>query len=283
MTNPVYIGTVVGLTKQKKNHKIKKVTFMPKDKRIYCDNMHDAIIDKEIFDKVQEKLKSSGQIRKRKHDHILKGLIYCQECGAKAMMKVRERPKKSGEISKDTYFLCGRKSNSYYACENGRISEKLITPLVINEIKKECKKIIFTKGELQSLYEQAKLNTNSRKQELLEEIRKEEGNVEKIEKTISEIYTDKLNGIISIEHFTSFYELHQQKKEKMLKNIISLKSELEEIDKQKIVNYSYIKKVAEECLSMEELDKDLLNRLIDRIEYNKDKKITIKYKFTECK
>ena len=203
---------------------------MPKDKRIYCENMHEAIIDKEIFDKVQEKLKASGQIRKRKHDHILKGLIYCQECGAKAMMKVRERPKKSGEISKDTYFLCGRKSNSYYACENGRISEKMITPLIINEVKRECKKIIFTKGELQSLYEQAKLNANSRKQELLEEIKKEESNVEKIEK-----------------------------------------------------KYSYIKKVAEKCLSMEEPDKDLLNKLIDRIEYNKDKKITIKYKFSECK
>ena len=65
--------------------------------------------------------------------------------------------------------------------------------------------------------------------------------------------------------------------------IKELKQELEKLNKEKVIDYRHIKKIAEQCLAMEELDPQLLNKLIDRIEYFKGKKIKIKYKFMENK
>lgn len=281
----MYIGTIVGQKTKQINHKVKKPEYIPKKDRVYVENMHDGIIDKETFDLVQCRLKRIGKERTRKYDHPLKGLVYCGVCGAKAMMKVRERPKKSGEISRDVYFMCGRKSNWFGACENGRLSEKYITPFVIKEIKEQCSKIVFSKDDIQNLYEQAKRNANNKKTTLEQQIEIQEKEVEKIEHKINQMYSDRLNGIIKIEDFSKFYNTYQEKKEEILNTINKLKLNLQEANSNKMVKYSQIKKIADECLNMNEPNKELLNKLIDRIEYTTGEKakIIIKYKFTDYK
>ena len=93
----------------------------------------------------------------------------------------------------------------------------------------------------------------------------EENEIISIEKKIEQIYADKIEGIIKIEDFTKFYDSYQQKKEKLNVKLKGLKKELAELDNDKIIDYRKIKKLAEECLNMEELEPALLEKLIDRI------------------
>ena len=282
LTNEVYIGTVVSEKSYKINHKVKKRIKNPKSKRIYVEDRHEAIIEKEDFDLVQRKLNEPIKCRNRLNHNPLKRFVYCGECGAKASMKSHKRQVKSGEIHTHQYFICNRKSDDYHCCSNGRIASSVLTPIVLEEIKKECSKIVFTKGDMTSLYEQAKENSNNKKSLIMKEISRNEKEVEQFEKKIEEMYSDKLEGIIRAEDFKKFYNSYQEKKEKILVKINHLKQELKETDKQKIINYSKLKKIAEECLKMEELDEVLLEKLIDRIEYGK-KQVKIKYKFMENK
>lgn len=281
LTNVVYIGTIEGLKSRKKSHKVSKVSVVPKNERKYVENMHEPIIDKDVFDAVQKRMKRDGKTRQRKYDHPLKGLVYCNECGSKAMLKVRERKKKSGGISKDIYFICSKKSNLESSCKNGRISEKLITPFVLEELKKECSKIIFSEEDIENLYAQAKKNSKSKKTILIRQIEKGKKEVERIENKITQMYQDKLEGIIRPEDFTKIYNSYQEKKEKLLRDNNDLEIELKECDNKKIISFPKVKKIADECLKLEECNKELLSKLIDRIEYTRDKKIIIKYKFTE--
>lgn len=283
LTNVVYIGTIVGQKTKKINHKVKKSEYIPKKDRVYVENMHEGIIDKKTFETVQCQLKRIGKERKRKYDHSLKGLVYCGVCGAKALMKVRERPKKSGGISKDIYFLCGKKSNWFKACDNGRISEKFVMPYVMKEVKEQCSKIIFSKDDIQNLYEQAKRNANDKRKFLERQIEFQEKEIEKIENKINQMYADRLNGIIKTEDFSKFYNTYQEKKENIIKNVYRLKQQLKETENKKVVKYSYIRKIADKCLNMESPDKELLSRLIDRIEYTTGEGIKIKYKFANYK
>lgn len=282
LTNEIYIGTVVGKKSYKVNHKVKKRIITQKNERIYVENKHEPIIDKEVFELVQKKLKEPMKCRNRQNFNPLKKFVYCGECGAKATMKVHKRMVKSGEIHKHKYFRCNKKSEDYYKCPNGTISVNVITPIVIEEIKKECSKIVFSKGDLTSLYEEAKQNSKDKKSLITREITRKEKEVEQIEKKIEEIYLDKLNGTIRVEDFSKFYNSYQEKKEKILTQISDLKKELKEANGQKIINYVEIKKLAEKCLQMEELDEQLLDKLIDRIEF-KGKQVKIKYKFMENK
>ena len=69
----------------------------------------------------------------------------------------------------------------------------------------------------------------------------------------------------------------------LLSNEISGFDINDEAKNEKIINYKEIKKIAEQCLNMEELEPELLNKLIEKIEYYKGKKIKITYKFMEHK
>ena len=54
----------------------------PEERYTIVDSSWEAIIDRAIFDKVQEKLESNKVIsHKATHDYILSGLLYCDECG----------------------------------------------------------------------------------------------------------------------------------------------------------------------------------------------------------
>lgn len=282
LTNEIYTGTIVGEKSYKNNHKVKKRIVTPKNKRIYVENMHEPIIDKKTFDLVQRKLNEPTRCRERQNFNPLKKFIYCGICGRKASMKTGKRKLKSGEINQYNYFVCNKKSDGYYNCKNGTISSKVLTPIVEEQIKNECSKIIFSKGDITSLYEEAKLASNDKKSLLIREIQRNEKEIQQIEKKVEQMYIDKLEEIITPKDFKKFYDTYQVKKEKIITNINILKQELKEIEGQKVVSYTHIKKIADECLKMENLDEELLGKLIERIEYN-GRKIRIKYKFMEYK
>lgn len=282
LKEPVYIGTIVGRKSVKINHKVKNRIKVNKNERIYVENQHEPIIDKQTFEEVQKKLALGTQCRKRKNLNPLKKYIYCGVCGGKATMKTGKRKLKSGEINIYHYFLCNKKSEYYHNCSNGTISSKVLTPIVEKAIKDECSKIVFSKGKLESLYEQAKQNSNNKKNLLTKEITKTEKEINQIDKKVEQVYADKIEGIIKQEDFKKFYNLYQDKKEKAIQKVNILKQELNETKNEKLVSYAHIKKIADECLNMEELKEDLLEKLIDRIEFQ-GRNIKIKYKFMENK
>ncbi len=281
----VYVGTIIGHKSYKVNHKVKTRIKVPKKEWYYVENQHEPIIDKKTFEEVQTKLANGNKCRERKNYNPIKQFMYCGHCGGKASLKTHKRQVKSGEIHTHQYFICGKKSNDYHVCDNGRIASSVVIPLVEKAIKEECSKIVFSKGDLTSIYEQAKETSNSKKTLIKRQIEKLEKEVKKIEKKVEQIYSDKLEEIISAEDFSRFYKSYQEKKESSLSKINDLRKELEKANNEKVIDYRYIKKIAEQCLNMESLDQnqELLNKLIDRIEYYKDKKIKIKYKFMECK
>ncbi|MBQ3414086.1 MAG: recombinase family protein [Clostridia bacterium] len=283
LKEPVYIGTIVGHKSYKVNHKVKTRIKVPKNERYYVEKRHEPIIDIETFEAVQNKLAEGGKWRNRKNYNPIKQYMYCGHCGAKATMKTHKRQVKSGEIHEHQYFICSKKSDDYNNCDNGRIASSVVIPLLKESIKNECSKIVFSKGDLTSIYEQAKENSNNKKTALKKEIEKLEKDVKRIEKKIEQIYIDKLESIIRAEDFSKFYNLYQEQKEKNILKINDLKKQLEEANREKIINYKEIKKIAEQCLNMDELEPELLNKLIDRIEYLKGKKIKIRYKFMEYK
>lgn len=79
LTSEIYIGTVVGRKSYKINHKVKTRIVTPKEDRIYMENMHEAIIDKATFEKVQVKLNAT-KCRDRQSHNPLKKYIYCGVC-----------------------------------------------------------------------------------------------------------------------------------------------------------------------------------------------------------
>lgn len=107
LTNPTYIGKIVWDQKShiKKNVKgnPKHITiYNPREKWTITDGLHPAIVDKELFDKVQEIMR--GRYRPAYHDGTIRsplaGLVKCVNCGGN-MQRILSK----GE----PYLLCQRR------------------------------------------------------------------------------------------------------------------------------------------------------------------------------
>ena len=273
-------GSVVGRKFQKVSHKIAKVRCTKKEEHIVLENMHEPIIDIETWNKAQNKLNGYTKVRDRKYDHVLKGLVYCGECGNKATLRCREEKRKNGTIWRATYFICSKRNNYSGLCDCKQISANLIEEAVNEKIKEEMQNINFSEKDIKQIYEQAEKESKSKNNLLQTKLQELKQTLKNIENSIEEIYQDKINKIIQIEDFKIIYEKKQKERNKILKNIKEIEKELEETNqKSPKINFKEIKQIAKEFLKMEKPNKMILEKLIERIEFDKEKNIKIKFKF----
>ena len=273
-------GSVVGRKFQKVSHKIAKVRCTKKEEHIVLENMHEPIIDIETWNKAQEKLNGYSKTRDRKYDHPLKGLVYCGECGNKATLRCREEKRKNGTVWRATYFICSKRNNYSGLCDCKQISANLIEEAVNENIREEIKKINFSEKEIKQIYNQAEKEAKSKSNLFQTKLQELTHTLQKLENTIEEIYQDKINKVIQLEDFKTIYEKKQKERNKILKQIKEIKAQLEETNQKSLkINFEEIKQIAKEFLKMENPNKMILEKLIKRIEFDKEKNIKIKFFF----
>ena len=280
LRNEVYMGSVVGRKFQKVSHKIAKVRCTKKEEHIVLENMHEPIIDIETWNKAQDKLDGYTKVRDRKYDHPLKGLVYCMECGNKATIRCREEKRKNGTVWRATYFICSKRNNYSGLCDCKQISANLIEEAINKKIKEEIQKMNFSEKEIKQIYEQAEKEAKSKNNLLQTKLQELKQKLKNIENTIEEIYQDKINKIIQIEDFKIIYEKKQKERKKNLKQMKEIEAQLEETNKKTPkINFKEIKQIANELLKMEKPNKIILEKLIKRIEFDKEKNIKIELTF----
>lgn len=80
LSNRHYIGDL----EQRRSETISVISSKRKEidqeKQIVVENTHDAIIEKEIFDKVQYLLKKRTKTGTAPQKHLFTNLLYCEEC-----------------------------------------------------------------------------------------------------------------------------------------------------------------------------------------------------------
>ncbi len=100
---------------------------------------------------------------------------------------------------------------------------------------------------------------------------------------LEEIYQDKVNKIIRQEDFEKFYSKKIEEKTKISNEIkileYEIKKQKEELEK---VDINKILKQIKEILSLKNVTKEMYEKLIEKIEFDSDKNIFIKFKFERC-
>ena len=96
LLNEVYIGNMVQGRMKKINYKSKKNIRIPREQWKVIKNTHEPIIDNATFIKAKEMIETRRQTRVKTHDYLLKGLVYCHECGKKVGCSPRKLAERIG-------------------------------------------------------------------------------------------------------------------------------------------------------------------------------------------
>ncbi len=280
LRNEVYIGNVVGRKFQKISHKVDKVRATKRDEYIVVKNMHQPIIDDLTWSKAQDKLNKYSKVKTVKNEHSLKDFIYCAECGGKATYRVRRKTRKSGHVWEQKTFICSNKNIHINNCTCKPIDESIIIGKVKKVIKDEIEKIEYTDSELSTIYKQAEEKVHSKTRILENQIIKLKKKLQDKLDNIDEIYQDKRQQIITVDDFNIFYKKLQKEKNELLCEIHELEMQILAIEKDNTtIDYGRIKKLAQELLSMENPSKQLYSKLIEKIEFDSNKNITVTLTF----
>lgn len=281
LDNRVYLGELVQFKRRKINYKSKRRITVPEEERYICRGTHEAIIDEESFNAVQNILKKNKSFKGTKHDYLFKGLLFCSECGARlnvtysnyALKRYREYRYTTICYSYSRLYsdICTRHSNSIPELEEVLI--KHIKEVCSRYINENLQNELISMAKKQKQFELKQI-TNEKKLETLEQ------KISDIGLYIKNLYMDKVKGVVSendyvslVADFTKDRDNLIKEKEELIKIINNQKPQIDETAK--------IEKLAKEFLSLEKPTKQLLNELIEKITISENKKINIYFKFNE--
>ncbi len=195
LSNQAYIGNLVqhkSTTISYKNHKWQR---RPEEEWIIIENAHEAIISRELWDKVKEveKAVGHGKHTQRGYMHPLSGLMFCANCGAK-MRLGWNMPKDIPYFN----FNCGTKSRmGSSACFSHFITIPVLEQIVLNDVKEKATKIVANEDEFRRKYLEhtAKL-ANENQADVKKELQKAEKRIAELDKLIENAFEEKVAGNI---------------------------------------------------------------------------------------
>lgn len=271
LQNETYIGNMVQGRQIKINYKSKKCLKQDRANWIIVEGTHEPIVDIETFRKVQMLVESRKHTRSRTYDFLLKGLIFCHECGYP--LATLNRKNAAGEDR--LFFVCRtyQRFTKAGVCTCHSIKEQTVTEAVLTKVREVCQAYL-SEEELLPMAQQA-VDAARAADRTQAEIRSLQGKIETMTANLDRVYMDKLSGILCEDDFQRIYlkvkadrsKLEGQLKELERENIYPANAELEA----KALVQRFLKSA---CASRE-----LLVSLIERIELSEDKQLYIKFRF----
>lgn len=255
LENEVYTGKIV--QHKTETFKNKKSKIESKENWIILENMHQPIISKEIFKKVKYNLSIQKRIKKRKFNHLFKGLVFCKNCGRSIGLKAHTG------YSENLYFQCYNKKSNETGCKL-HLNYKKITNFILLQIKDFFEKINL---------EEIKVNFKTKRDYFKKEINELNKKINFSDKKISNLYNDKTIGIISERDFKKIYDDTILER----KNIESKVKELEIVYNKLKNNYNIeeVENYKNMFIESEEYNKYLIGSIIKKIYISNNKEIEI--------
>lgn len=273
LTNENYIGTLVQGKEEKVNYKIKKFVKKPEEEWTKVQEAHEAIIQQEDFEIVQDLLKidtraGSGE----KKAHIYAGLLFCGDC-MEPMIRRINRYKGKETVS----FICSTK-NKGGDCSRHTIPEEDLNRLVLTGLKQQVS-LFLNRSKVLEAVEQMEINFDE-VAAFDKEIERLHSEQDKYLSLRAGLYEDLKKKIITEEDFKNFGEIYEKRYQELQQAICNQEETIKKLFKAGVaagINLERMKTV----MQITELDRITLVSFVKRILVYEDKRVYMEMRYKE--
>lgn len=245
-----------------KNHKI-----IQKDQSdwVIVYNTHEPIISQELWDKVQERLKSRAHGRKMRTGmtHPLSGFLYCADCGSKLKMGYVWHKYKNYY----TYnFDCGKlKRYGKSFCFSHYIRANVLEEIVLGDIREMAKRIVLDEKSIREEYvrHNAELKDQSIKS-IKKELQLKNKRIEELSRLIQVAYEDRVKGKMPEDICISFIQRYSEEQKSLTAEITELETKLNDTETARQNADGFIRNI-KKYLDAPELTREMCYELLDRV------------------
>ena len=273
LQNETYIGNMVQGRSVKISYKSKKCLKQDPANWVVVEGTHEPLVDRETFQKVRMLVNSRRHTRSRTYDFLLKGLIFCHECGYP--LAVLNRKNARGEDV--LYFVCRtyQRFTKAGVCTCHSIKEKTVTDAVIAKVREVCQAYL-NPDELLPVAREAVENAG--KQSSLEwELQALQSKIESLTANLDRMYSDRLSGLLPEADFQRIFGRIKLEREQLEEK----RQELELQKKSPVRSEDRARELVQRFIETAGESRELLVSLIERVELTEDKEIIIKFRFAQ--
>lgn len=263
-----YCGDVINFKTYTKSYKNKKRYDNDVENMMIFKNVHEPIISREIFEKVQAKKGTRNKPTADGEKNMFSGLLVCGDCGHNLHYHFNQG---NHDIK---YFSCSNYKGNRGTCNDTHyIRVDFLEQIVFAEIKRLLKystkyEDVFTKAVMGYT-----ANANQSKLDLQEkDLRKLMARYNQLDVLFERIYEDNVEGKISDERFKKMSTKYEEEQAELKEKISFLKKEMKKIENQSTTTDDFLKAVRK-YTRVKKLNTRMLNDLIEKIEVFKAEKI----------
>ena len=273
LQNETYIGNMVQGRSVKISYKSKKCLKQDPANWVVVEGTHEPLVDRETFQKVRMLVNSRKHTRSRTYDFLLKGLIFCHECGYPLAVLNRKNAKGEDVL----YFVCRtyQRFTKAGVCTCHSIKEKTVTEAVVAKVREVCQAYL-NPDELLPVAQEAV--ENARKQSSLEsELQALQSKIDSLTANLDRMYTDRLSGLLPEADFQRIFSRIKLEREQLE----AKRQELELRQKSPVRSKDRAWELVQRFIETAGESRELLVSLIERVELTEDKEILIKFRFAQ--
>ena len=263
-----YCGDILNFKTYSKSYKNKKRIDNDRENWVVFQDVHEAIIERAVYEQVQQK---RGKIRKRRTNNgehnMFSGLLVCADCGSNLHFHFNQG---NPEIK---YFNCSNYKGNRGTCTSTHyVRVDFLEEVVLGEIRRLTKFASLYEDEFVKAvigHSQQAEQTDRKLKE--KELRTLLARDEELDGLFERIYEDNVSGKLSDDRFAKMSRRYEDEQKELAEKIKKLRSEIEKQSSRSMTTDMFIGLV-HKYTRARKLTPRMLNELVEKIEvFNAEK------------
>ena len=263
-----YCGDILNFKTYSKSYKNKKRIDNDRENWVVFQDVHEAIIERAVYEQVQQK---RGKIRKRRTNNgehnMFSGLLVCADCGSNLHFHFNQG---NPEIK---YFNCSNYKGNRGTCTSTHyVRVDFLEEVVLGEIRRLTKFASLYEDEFVKAVighsQQAEQTDRKLKEKELKTLLARD---EELDGLFERIYEDNVSGKLSDDRFAKMSRRYEDEQKELSEKIKKLRSEIEKQSSCSMTTDMFIGLVRKYTRARK-LTPRMLNELVEKIEvFNAEK------------
>ena len=263
-----YCGDILNFKTYSKSYKNKKRIDNDRENWVVFQDVHEAIIERAVYEQVQQK---RGKIRKRRTNNgehnMFSGLLVCADCGSNLHFHFNQG---NPEIK---YFNCSNYKGNRGTCTSTHyVRVGFLEEVVLGEIRRLTKFASLYEDEFVKAVighsQQAEQTDRKLKEKELKTLLARD---EELDGLFERIYEDNVSGKLSDDRFAKMSRRYEDEQKELSEKIKKLRSEIEKQSSRSMTTDMFIGLVRKYTRARK-LTPRMLNELVEKIEvFNAEK------------
>lgn len=273
LSDEMYTGTMVQGKNRKVSYKDKAIIACDESEWFRVEDTHEAIINREDFDRVQRMLNRhaktspiSGKV------DLFSGLLRCADCGHALIKKVNHNPDKTY-----IYYRC----STHCKCKSACMAHTIRFDKLYDTVLTTLRKMIEIAVDADEVLKEMKANKSADKTATLRtQLESQERELLRVTNLLADLYPDFKRGMLNEEQYFINKDKYEQLQKKLKQNTESLKESISDSNAQTQTN-AFIEHF-KQYGNIDSLTRPLLTELIDHITVSEDNSLHIVFNFADA-